>query len=40
VISGPGIVGLAFTDHRSMILVTNSSVLELFMDIEGLPLLR
>jgi len=39
VISGYGIVGLAFTRNRSMILVTNSSVLELFMNIEGLPLL-
>jgi hypothetical protein len=39
VISGHGIVGLAFTRHRSVILATTSSVLELFMDIEGLPLL-
>ena len=38
-ISGYGIVGLAFTDHRSVILATASSLIELFMDIEGRPLL-
>jgi sugar lactone lactonase YvrE len=40
VVSGYGIVGLAFTRNRSIVLVTNSSVFELFIDIEGLPLLR
>ncbi len=39
VVSGQGIVGIAFTAHRSMILATGSSLIELFMDIEGLPLL-
>jgi hypothetical protein len=40
VISGSGIVGLAFTAHRSLILATNNSLLELFLDIEGMPLIR
>ncbi len=40
VVSGYGIVGLAFTSHRSMIVATGSSLLELFLDIEGRPLLR
>ena len=40
VVSGYGIVGLAFTSHRSMILATNSSLIELFVDIEGRPLLQ
>jgi hypothetical protein len=39
-VSGYGIVGLAFTSHRSMILATNSSLIELFVDIEGRPLLH
>jgi sugar lactone lactonase YvrE len=39
VISGYGIVGLAFTQQKSLILATNSSLIELFMDVEGLPLL-
>lgn len=39
VISGNGIVGLAFTAHRSLILATNNSLIELFLDIEGKPLL-
>lgn len=39
VVSGPGIVGLAFTPQRSAILATNNSLIELFMDTEGLPLL-
>ncbi len=39
-ISGNGIVGLAFTRHRSVILATNNSLLELFLDIEGKPLLK
>lgn len=38
-ISGSGIVGLAFTSHRSLILATHSSLVELFMDIEGKPLI-
>lgn len=40
VVSGYSIVGLAFTSHRSLILATNSSLIELFMDIEGMPLLK
>jgi sugar lactone lactonase YvrE len=40
VVAGFGIVGLAFTQNRSMVLATNSSVFELPIDIEGLPLLR
>lgn len=40
VIAGQSIVGLAFTRNRSMVLTTNSSVFELFIDTEGLPLLR
>ena len=39
-VSGPGIVGLAFTSHRTLILATNNSLLELFLDIEGKPLLK
>ena len=39
-ISGNGIVGLAFTPHRSIILTTNNSLIELFMDIEGKPLIQ
>jgi sugar lactone lactonase YvrE len=39
VISGYNIVGLAFTRHRSMILATNNSLVELFIDIEGKPLI-
>jgi sugar lactone lactonase YvrE len=39
-VSGQGIVGLAFTSHRSMILATTSSLMELFLDIEGRPLLK
>jgi sugar lactone lactonase YvrE len=34
-ISGNGIVGLAFTPRRSLILTTNSSVVELLVDITG-----
>ncbi len=40
VVSGYGVVGLAFTKHRSMIVATNSSLWELFVDIEGRPLLQ
>jgi sugar lactone lactonase YvrE len=39
-ISGCGIVGLAFTPHRSVILATNSSLIELFLDVEGKPLVQ
>jgi len=38
VVSGYGIVGLAFTPHRSLILATSSSLIELYVDIEGKPL--
>jgi len=40
VVSGPGIVGLAFTPHRSLILATASALLELFVDVAGRPLLQ
>ncbi len=40
VVSGYGIVGLAFTAHRSMIVATSNSLIELFLDIEGRPLLK
>jgi sugar lactone lactonase YvrE len=39
VVSGYGLVGLAFTRQRSMILATNSSLVELPIEIEGKPLL-
>jgi sugar lactone lactonase YvrE len=39
VVSGYGIVGLAFTSHRSMVLTTGDALIELYMDIEGRPLL-
>jgi len=35
-ISGQGIVGLAFTPHRSLVVATGDSLVELFLDIEGL----
>ena len=40
VISGYGIVGLAFTARRSLVLTTNSSLIELPWDVEGRPLLQ
>lgn len=40
VVSGQGIVGLAFTNHRSLILATSSSLIELAIGIEGKPLLQ
>jgi hypothetical protein len=40
VISGYGIVGLAFTARRSLVLTTNSSLIELPWEIEGRPLLQ
>lgn len=39
-VSGHGIVGLAFTPHRSVILATSGSLIELDLGIEGQPLLR
>lgn len=39
-VSGYNIVGLAFTPRRTMIVATNNSLVELFMGIEGLPLLK
>ncbi len=36
VISGQGIVGLAFTPHRSLVVATGDSLVELFLDVEGL----
>ncbi len=39
-ISGSGIVGLAFTPHRSLVLATNNSLIELFLDIQGKPLIQ
>lgn len=40
VISGYGIVGLAFTTHGSLILATSNSLAELFWDVSGRPLLQ
>lgn len=37
VVSGYGIVGLAFTNYRSMVLTTGNTLIELFLDIEGQP---
>lgn len=37
-VSGPGIVGLAFTPQRSLIVVTNSAAFELPVEIAGRPL--
>ncbi len=39
-VSGYNIVGLVFTRHRSMVVATHSSLVELFTDIEGKPLLQ
>jgi sugar lactone lactonase YvrE len=39
-VSGNGIVGLAFTPHRSLVVATSSSLLELDLGIEGKPLLK
>ena len=39
VVSGYGVVGLAFTSKRSAILATNDSLVEVSLGIEGLPLL-
>ncbi len=35
-VSGQGIVGLTFTPHRSLVVATDDSLVELFLDIEGL----
>ena len=40
VVSGYDLVGLAFAPHGSLILATNSSLVELPIGIEGLPLIR
>lgn len=37
-VSGQGIVGLAFTARRTMILASNTSLYELFLDVEGMRL--
>jgi hypothetical protein len=39
VVSGYGIVGLAFTRQQSMIVATNNSLIELPIGIEGRPLI-
>ncbi len=39
-VSGYNIVGLAFTPRRSMIVATNNSLVELFLEIEGQALLK
>jgi len=39
-VSGYDIVGLAFTPRRSMIVATHNSLVELFLGIEGQPLLQ
>lgn len=39
-VSGYNIVGLAFTPRRTMIVATNNSLVELFLEIEGQPLLK
>ena len=38
-VSGNGIVGIAFTQHQSMVVATNSSLIELPVGIKGKPLL-
>jgi hypothetical protein len=40
VVSGYNLVGLAFGSHGSMILATNSSLVDLPVGIEGMPLLK
>jgi DNA-binding beta-propeller fold protein YncE len=39
-VSGYNIVGLAFSPRRTMIVATNNSLVELFLEIEGQPLLK
>ncbi len=38
IVSGPGIVGVAFTAHRSMILACGTALYELLINIEGMRL--
>jgi sugar lactone lactonase YvrE len=40
VVSGYGIVGIAFTRHQSMVVATNTSLIELPVGIKGKPLLQ
>jgi hypothetical protein len=40
VVSGYGIVGIAFTRQQSMVVATNSSLIELSVGIEGMPLIQ
>jgi len=40
VVSGYGIVGIAFTQHQSMVVATNTSLIELPVGIKGKPLLE
>ncbi len=40
VVSGYNIVGLAFGRHGSMILATNSSLVDVPMGVEGRPLVK
>lgn len=39
-VSGYGIVGLAFTAYRSMVITTGNSLIELFLDVDGQPWLE
>lgn len=39
VVAGNNIVGMAFTPRRSMMVATNNSLIELFLGIEGQPLI-
>jgi sugar lactone lactonase YvrE len=39
VVSGPGVVGMAFLPNRRLILATNSALFHLDWNVEGLPLL-
>jgi sugar lactone lactonase YvrE len=40
VVSGYDLVGLAFGRHGSMILATNSSLVDLPLGVEGMPLVK
>jgi len=40
VVSGYDLVGMAFGRHGSMVLTTNSSLVDLPIGIEGMPLVR
>ena len=37
-VSGTGLVGLAFTPHRSLVLASHNALYEVFIDVEGRPL--